>query len=144
MTQASYKAALDAALREYETLLQQKADLDSRLAQLGESIGTLTRLCGYTPTVAYGLTEACKTSLRCAAAPMTPLEVRDRLQATGFDINRYSNPLAAIHTVLRRLTDSGEVRRRTSRSKGATYEFTAPAKRLVPYPANQSKGHSHE
>ena len=76
MTQASYRVALEDALREYETLLQQKADLDARLAQVAESVGTLTRLCGYTPTVAYGLTEACKTSLRCAAAPMTP---RDRV-----------------------------------------------------------------
>src|SRR5687767_11107774 len=139
MTQASYRVALEDALREYETLLQQKADLDARLAQVAESVGTLTRLCGYTPTVAYGLTEACKTSLRCAAAPMTPLEVRDRLQSTGFDINRYSNPLAAIHTVLRRLTESGEVRRRVSRSRGVTYEFRAPEPRSITHPAQPAK-----
>ena len=137
MTQPTYRAALDAAVREYETLLQQKADLDSRLAQVAESVGTLTRLCGYTPTVAYGLTEACKTSLRCAAAPMTPLEVRDRLQSTGFDINRYSNPLAAIHTVLRRLTESGEIRRRVSRPRGVTYEFRTPEPRGIAHPARQ-------
>jgi len=139
MSQPSYRAALDAAVREYETLLQQKADVDARLAQVAESVGTLTRLCGYTPTVAYGLTEGCKTSLRCAAAPMTPLEVRDRLQSTGFDINRYSNPLAAIHTVLRRLTESGEVRRRVSRSRGVTYEFVAPAPRAIAHPAHSAK-----
>jgi hypothetical protein len=140
MSQASYRAALDAAVREYETLLQQKADVDARLAQVAESIGTLTRLCGYIPTVAYGLTEACKTSLRCAAAPMTPLEVRDRLQSTGFDINKYSNPLAAIHTVLRRLTESGDVRRRpASRTKGVSYEFRAPEPRAIAHPAHQSK-----
>ena len=139
MSQATYRAALDEALREYETLLQQKADLDARLAQVAESVGTLTRLCGYTPTVAYGLTEACKTSLRCAAVPMTPLDVRDRLQSTGFDINRYSNPLAAIHTVLRRLTESGEVRRRVSRSRGVTYEFRAPEARGMAHPARQPR-----
>ncbi len=137
MTQSPYRAALDAALREYETLLQQKADVDARLAQVAESVGTLTRLCGYASTVAYGLTEACKTSLRCAAAPMTPLEVRDRLQSTGFDINRYSNPLAAIHTVLRRLTESGEARRRpAARGRGVTYEFRAPAPRMIAHPAH--------
>ena len=139
MSQPSYRAALDAALREYETLLQQKADVDARLAQVAESVGTLTRLCGYTPTVAYGLTEACKTSLRCSNAPMTPLDVRDRLQSTGFDINRYSNPLAAIHTVLRRLTESGEVRRRVSRAKGVTYEFRATGPRVIAHPAHQAK-----
>ena len=139
MSQPSYRAALDAALREYETLLQQKADLDARLAQVAESVGTLTRLCGYTPTVAYGLTDACKTSLRCGGAPMTPLEVRDRLQSTGFDINRYSNPLAAIHTVLRRLTESGDVRRRVSGSKGVTYEFRAPEPRVITHPARSAR-----
>ena len=140
MSVSSYRAALDAALREYERLLQQKAELDARLAQVAESVGTLSRLCGYTPTVAYGLTEACKTSLRCAGAPMTPLEVRDRLQSTGFDINKYSNPLAAIHTVLRRLTESGEIRRRpASRSKGVAYEFRAPEARVIPRPAHDPK-----
>lgn len=139
MSQPSYRTALDAALREYEALLQQKADVDARLAQVAESVGTLTRLCGYTPTVAYGLTDACKTSLRCAGAPMTPLEVRDRLQSTGFDINRYSNPMAAIHTVLRRLTESGDVRRRASRSKGVTYEFRAPVPRVLTHPAHSAK-----
>jgi hypothetical protein len=144
MTQASYRAALDDAVREYEALLQQKAELDARLAQVAESVGTLTRLCGYTPTVAYGLTEACKTSLRCAAAPMTPLEVRDRLHSTGFDIQRYSNPLAAIHTVLRRLAESGEVRRRVTRPKGVTYEFRATERRAISHPAHPAKGPSHE
>jgi hypothetical protein len=139
MYKPSYRPALDAALREYETLLQQKADVDARLAQVAESVGTLTRLCGYTPTVAYGLTDACKTSLRCAGVPMTPLEVRDRLQSTGFDISKYSNPLAAIHTVLRRLTESGEVQRRASRSKGVTYEFRPSEPRSIAHPAHQAK-----
>ena len=140
MSRPSYRAALDAALREYETLLRQKADVDARLAQVAESVGTLTRLCGFAPTVAYGLTDACKTSLRCAGVPMTPLEVRDRMKSTGFDIDRYSNPLAAIHTVLRRLTESGEVRRRpATRSKGVTYEFRAPEPRPITHPAPQAK-----
>ena len=132
MTTEAYQGALDAALREYETLLQQKADLDARLAQVAESVGTLTRLCGYTPTVPYGLTEACKTSLRCAGAPMTPVEVRERLLSTGFDIARYSNPLAAIHTVLRRLEAAGEARRRpASKLKGVSYEYQRPAARGI-------------
>jgi hypothetical protein len=138
MPAATYRAALDIALREYETLLRQKADLDARLAQVAESVGTLTRLCGYIPTVPYGLTEACKTALRCAGAPMTPVQVRDRLQSTGFDIARYSNPLAAIHTVLRRLTESGEARRRAaSESRGAAYEFRLPEARLMKRPGTR-------
>ncbi len=133
MPQTAYKAALDAALREYETLTTQRAELDSRLAQVTESIGTLTRLCGLTPTVAYGLTDACRTALRCAGAPMTPIEIRDRLRSTGFDLSRYANPLAAIHTVLKRLAESGEAAsRQAPRSQRVAFEFRTPVRPAAP------------
>ena len=40
---------------------------------------------------------------------MTPIEVRDRLEAIGFDLDKYTNSLAAVHTVLKRLNQSHEV-----------------------------------
>src|SRR5437899_10089367 len=95
-----YRRALDAACREWETLARQRVDIEARLAQLTETIGILTKLCGVTPTVSWGLTEACRSILRNAARPMTPVEVRNRLAAVGFDLSRYSNDLASIHTVL--------------------------------------------
>ena len=63
MTIDDYKRALDAACREYEEVVRRRAELDKRLAQLHESIGALTRLCGYTPTVSWGLTDACRVVL---------------------------------------------------------------------------------
>ena len=105
-----YKRALDAAVREYEELGRQRSVLDARLTQLAQSIGTLCKLCGLAPAMPWGLTDACRTILRNAGVPMSPTEVRDRLFAIGFDLSKYSNELAAIHTVLRRLNDSGEVR----------------------------------
>lgn len=54
-----------------------------------------------------GLTQAIKRVLR--SAPMeffTVAEVRDKLNATGFDFSAYkSNPLAAISTTLKRLSE---------------------------------------
>jgi hypothetical protein len=108
MSDQAYREALDAALREYEQALADQAALETRIAQLRQTIGTLTTLCGYTPTVPYGLTDACRTALRCAGRPLTAIEVRDRLAATGFDLDRYANALAAVHTVLKRLEQSGE------------------------------------
>jgi len=105
-----YRRALDAACREWETLARQRVQIEDRLAQLTETIGTLTKLCGLRPTVSWGLTEACRAILRNAAKPMTPIEVRNRLAAVGFDLARYSNDLASIHTVLKRLNKSGELR----------------------------------
>jgi hypothetical protein len=110
MTTEDYKRALDAACREYEDVARQRAAMDERLARLHESIGALTRLCGYTPTVPWGLTDACRVVLARAEHPLTPLAVRDRLLAIGFDLSKYSSDLSAIHTVLKRLNRAGELR----------------------------------
>jgi hypothetical protein len=109
MTTGDYRAALDAAIKEYETLGRERRAIDDRIAQLGQTIGTLTRLLGLTPTVPLGLTDACRMVLR-SGQPMTPVEVRDRLVAIGIDTSKYANDLAAVHTILKRLNASGELR----------------------------------
>jgi len=104
-----YRQALDAATREYRELQLKRQEIDDRLAQLVQTIATLNRLCGVESTVQWGLTDACRVVLKAARRDMTPAEVRDRLEAIGFDLAKYTNPLAAIHTVLKRLHDAGEV-----------------------------------
>ena len=108
MSSADYRRALDAAIKEYEQATADRAALDARIAQLQQTIGTLTKLCGFTPTVAFGLTDACRMVLRNAGTPMTAVQVRERLSSIGFDLDKYANGLAAIHTVLKRLEESGE------------------------------------
>src|SRR5262245_40063609 len=110
MTTDEYKLALEAASREYEQLAQQRADIDRRLAQLAQTIGSLTRLCGYTPTTAVGLTDGCRMVLRAAGRPLTALEVRDMLAGLGLDMSKYANDLSVIHTTLKRLNEAGETR----------------------------------
>jgi hypothetical protein len=109
MTHEDYRRALEAATREYEELGAKRNAIDKRLAELGQTIGTLTRLLGYTPTVPFGLTDAVRMIMR-GGVPMTPIEVRDRLRAIGFDVSKYANDLAAVHTILKRLNESGELR----------------------------------
>jgi len=106
---ADYRAALAAAAREYEELGRRRREIDDRLAQLSQTIGTLNRLLGYQPTVPLGLTDAIRIVMR-SGVPMTPVEVRDRLRAIGFDVSKYANDLAAVHTILKRLNGSGELR----------------------------------
>src|SRR5262245_31180917 len=110
MTSSDYRAALAAAIQEYEALGEQRRDIDKRLAQLAHTIGTLSQLLGLTPTVPMGLTDAVRLVVRGAGVPMTPVDVRDRLQAIGFDVSKYTNDLAAVHTILKRLNQSGELR----------------------------------
>lgn len=109
MSRADYERALQAAVREYERALADRAALDTRIAHLQQTIGTLNNLCGYEPTVPMGLTDACRMLLRSAGSPLTPIEVRERLRAFGFDLDKYANALAAIHTVLKRMTEAGEL-----------------------------------
>ena len=110
MTTDDYRRALETAIREYEALGQQRQDIDRRLADIMQTIGTLSRLCGLVSTVPLGLTDACRLVVRGAGLPVTPMEVRDRIKAIGFDLSKYANDLAAIHTILKRLNESGELR----------------------------------
>jgi hypothetical protein len=106
---SEYKSALDAAIKEYEALGEERRSIDTRLAQLAQTIGTLSRLVGHVPTVPMGITDAVRLVTR-AGVPMTPIDVRDRLQGIGFDLSDYASELSAIHTVLKRLNESGELR----------------------------------
>ena len=110
MTHEDYHRALEAATREYEALGAKRHAIDNRLAELAQTIGTLSKLLGLTPAVPLGLTDAVRLVVRGAGVPMTPTEVRDRLRAIGFDVSKYVNDLAAVHTILRRLNESGELR----------------------------------
>jgi hypothetical protein len=109
MPEQEYRRALDSAIREYEALGAERRDVDKRLAALAQTIGTLSKLLGLTPTVPLGLTDAIRLVMR-AGVPMTPIDVRDRLQGIGFDLTKYANDLAAVHTILKRLNESGELR----------------------------------
>jgi uncharacterized protein YhaN len=131
MTTDDYRRALDKAVREYEDLGEQRRDIDKRMAQLAQTIGTLNRLCGFTPNVFWGLTDACRVVLKGAGHPMAPMEVRDRLEAIGFDLSRYSSSLAAIHTVLKRLSEAHEVRFVELQSGKVAYEWQQAPKALA-------------
>ena len=120
MTADTYRTALDAAIREYERLGDERRAIDRRLSELAQTIGTLNRLLGYVPTVPLGLTDACRLALM-NGHPMTPLDVRERLLSIGVDLSVYTNPLSAIHTVLKRLYQAGELRHWPAPASGRSY-----------------------
>jgi hypothetical protein len=109
VTTEDYRTALDAAIREYEALGVQHREIDDRLAQLAQTITMLSRLLGLTPTVPMGLTDACRLIYRNTGIPLSPTDVRDRLQAMGFDLSDYSNEMAVIHTTVKRMYEAGEL-----------------------------------
>jgi hypothetical protein len=137
MAPDDYKKALDVACREYEQLGKQRAEIDARIAQLTQLIGNLSRLCGFTPTVALGMTDACRMVLKAAGRPLLALEMRGYLEAMGIDLSKYTNDLAAIHTTLKRLSQSGEVASGEHRSGKPAYRWNsqmAPVASLAALP----------
>ena len=126
MSDTDYGKSLSAAVAEYETLGAERRAIDERLGQLAQTIGTLSRLLGLEPTVPLGLTDGCRLVLR-GGLPMTPVEVRDRLQAIGVDLTIYINELAAIHTVLKRLNEAKEIRIVPQASGKHAYLWERPA-----------------
>jgi len=130
MTTENYRAALDDAIKEYERLGEERREIDTRLAHLAQTIGTLTRLLGFVPTVPLGLTDAVRLVIR-AGVPMTPIEVRDRLTSIGVDLTGYASELSAIHTVLKRLNESGEVRIIPKPSGKDAYLWQRPVKAIA-------------
>jgi hypothetical protein len=130
VTAEDYRTALTSAIKEYESLGEQRREIDKRLAQLAQTIGTLSKLIGLTPTVPMGLTDAVRLALR-AGVPMTPMDVRERLRAIGVDLSIYSSDLAVIHTVLKRLNEAGEIRVIPSLDKKPVYLWAAPPRVLA-------------
>lgn len=146
MTTADYRPALAAAIAEYEGLGARRRDIDNRLAQLAQTIGTLSRLVGITPTVPLGLTDACRLVLR-GGLPMTPVEIRDRLAGIGVDLSIYSSEMSAIHTVLKRLNEAGEIRLLPHASGKHAYLWQRPTTAMAIGPEIaqfiRESGHTH-
>lgn len=133
----SYRQALEQAIREYEHLSKERARIDERLAQLIQTMGSLSRLCRLTPSVQLGLTDACRVVLKSAARPLSAAEIRERLAFIGFDVCRYANPLASIHTVLRRLCRSGEAAFTPRASDRPAFAWKPPV-RIIAIKANDT------
>jgi hypothetical protein len=57
-----------------------------------------------------GFTDSVRNVLRnVPSQALTAKKVRDLLRGAGFDLSSYTNPLASIHTILKRLAEREEV-----------------------------------
>jgi hypothetical protein len=130
VTAAQYRTALDAARKELDQLLAERSALETRISQLRQTIATLAALCDETPDLDIGLTEACRSVLRGATALRAP-DIRDRVAAMGVDLGKYANGIGAVHTVLKRLIDAGEVRAMTGYDKRTVYWWYYPLRSIV-------------
>lgn len=78
--------------------------------------------------VGLELADACRKVLQENDRYMSPREIRDMLEVNDYDLSQYSNPLASIHGVLKRLVESGQALR-MAESSGVVYKWnTSPFK----------------
>jgi uncharacterized coiled-coil DUF342 family protein len=106
---SSYKDSLEDAREELRELRFLRREIDQRIAQLEHTAQALATLCKETEEIPKGMTEAVRQILQATSNALSPTEVRDTLAKIGFDVEKYENPLAVVHTTLRRLAEQGEV-----------------------------------
>jgi hypothetical protein len=144
----SYENALTAVGDEIQELLKQRAEIDSRLAQLkkiadayvalmtpepSDQISALTGIFDFSAKdmSETGISDAIRQVLRAAKVPMRPTDIKTALVAAKFDISGYTNPGTVIHSTLARLEKQNEIRSIQS-SFGPSY--VAVIRRTVPPP----------
>ncbi len=135
---ARLKELLEAAQDELVEAFKQRETLDHRISVLQKDVTHLAGLCDEEvedPVKQMGLTDAVRYVLGqrkegAGLKLMTPIEIRDAIAAGGYDVSEYSNIMASIHTILRRLRKKGEVM--SSAMKGGSYVWTG--KGMTPPP----------
>jgi hypothetical protein len=119
-------AALYGAQADLNRLLEQRERIEIDIAKKRYQIAALMALTEQNEELYEevgvnlgGLTSACLATFRSAAyTPLTPMEVRERLSRMGFPVEHYRNLMAAIHTVVKRLADSGKLQTVVMSDKG--------------------------
>lgn len=110
-----YKADLGDARMKLAEMLTCRETVEFQIAKQREKVAALAVLAGESEDtfekMAMGLTAACRAAFRAAGQRgLMPTELRDAVKKLGFPIETYSNPMASLHAVIRRLAEKGEIR----------------------------------
>jgi len=133
--------ALQANYELLESLRERRLDAEVTLSQIDEEIAQITpKIIGLAALVEVptdskierflaevannGLTDAVRSALRSVPAAMRirPPQVRDRLVKMGVNLSVYQNPMAVIGSTLKRLEESGEIKK-TPHKDGPLYNW---------------------
>jgi len=108
-----YKTDFAEAVRELLAMTSEREKLETRIAKQKKRVAALYELAdieeasGPISGLVEGLTDACRVVFRAAEKPLTPAEIRDRVQALG--LPPQANLLASIHTTIKRMKEAGEI-----------------------------------
>jgi hypothetical protein len=124
METRDYNRMLYEAKQDLARHLVKRQKLDQKIARLQSVVSDLQNLCSelnrknfeksvelvIKADLKVGITESVRVILRENFFPLTAGELKGKIEARKLQIARYANPLAVIHTILKRLVRSGEVR----------------------------------
>lgn len=137
-----YKRTLEDAKAEMGLLLQQRRVVEERISKLAPIIEYLSPLCDELASISpdlpmpsqldTGLSDAIRLAFKSVLpASLTPTEVRDKLRASGFNLDKYANELPPIHNTIMRLWKQGEIEEDVPRREGKTYRWVSSLKRAL-------------
>jgi hypothetical protein len=148
-----FKQTMDGLRAELLDLVKRRNEIETRIVQVSNAIEGLVgvledpaeqaqyldEMRGLTARV--GFSSAVRSAL--ALRPnSTPLQVRDSISENRWmDLAAYSNPLASIHTTLRRMKEAGEVEENDGKFR-LKIDRSHPIHKLSQRPVNVSPGGS--
>jgi hypothetical protein len=138
-----WKALFESAQDELVDALQERERLETRIRSLQEDIGHLAALCGEPvedPLKELGLTDAIRYVFgKAKPQALNAVGVKNGLVADGYDISEYSNVMASIHTVIKRLLKKKEIESGAAGFEGKTYVWAGGLPPPPPLPERLRK-----
>jgi fibronectin type 3 domain-containing protein len=145
MANRSYRKALYQAKQELAHELVERQKSDQKVARLQALITQLQDLCAEQDQRRFwngiervvktdlrgGITQTIRVLLKENALSMTAVELKAGIEAQKYDLTRFKNPLAVIHTVLNRLVKSGDVKIISQQYGKKTYQWISTTEKLL-------------
>lgn len=122
----SFREAYDAAASELESLLKDQDRIEERMLSLRKTMNALAILISQhegkdknfmdyagawlRENVDSSITRDITRVINASLQPLTASEIRNEIRELGGSLAEHSNPLATIHAILSRLSESGRVK----------------------------------
>lgn len=145
MPMKNYRHMLYEAKQDLAHHLVKRQKLDQEIARRQAVVAELQNLCAEQDKRSFeqsiervikadlkvGITDAVRVILQENFFPMTTIELKEKIAARKFNLTRYANPLAVIHTILKRLIQSGDVRVAPAINSMKAYQWISPTEKAL-------------
>ena len=121
-----YREDLKSAEQKLVRLQEDREELDIRIAEIKKDVIHLSALTGADKArellADVGLSEMCATVMKWVGSPVNASQIKKLISEFGYNIEIHSNPLASIHTTLKRMEHAGKARAIPQQDGSTAYE----------------------